>query len=146
MSAYTTISAVGVAVLALGSYHAWRGARALRWPTVPGDIAPHQVSRRDDEAGTDYLVDAIAYRYRVGDRPYIGTFIRYAQSASFRSGSAEGALAAAEAAYPAGARTRVHYDPQHPARSVLHPGIGASALALLVIGLGAVIVGLYGLL
>ncbi len=103
------------------------GIRSHGWPTVPGRIVAHGVS----VGVSRYRVDdsyEVAYRYTVDGVEYEGRRFDYAGRNSFASPSR---LASGLAT---GSRVRVHYDPRHPDRAVLEPGVGPWTLGPIMLG------------
>ena len=70
------------------------------------------------------------YRYRVGDRTYVGARISFGDH---DSGDAD-AVSGTVDAFPVGATVAVAYDPHDPARSVLRPGDVGSNPAVMAFG------------
>ena len=94
---------------------------SLRWPKVPARIVSSGMTTGSSTVGTWWAPD-VEYEYRVDSREYRSTTIRYLMRPSYQREEAQPVLAE----YPPNAHTSVAYDPQHPARSVLQPGIPSS--------------------
>lgn len=100
---------------------------AKTWSAIPATVISSKVKSHDSDDGTTYSV-YIAYRYRIGDKEYLGD--RY----TFMSGSSSGYEKKAEVVrhYPKGQTFDVYVNPVNPAESVVKRGIsGESFLGLL---------------
>ena len=136
-----------VGALAACGYAAFQLGRALlasRWPAVDGEIGGTRLVHRMDAAdGPSADYDYVAYRYRVGGRPYRNDRVRFGPQIAPTSIVPEAdpppdnAWAAADLArrYPTGQRVRVRYNPRRPQDSVLHVGPSASVWVILATGL-----------
>ena len=112
------------------------GLAAAGWPTVEGEVV---LSRRHQ--GRTRLRD-FEYRYTVDGEDYASS-----RSAFVRVPYVD----PLHAAYPAGSRVTVHYDPGEPARAVIEPGapllgiLAEALVSVVMLGIGGVLV-FYGFL
>jgi Protein of unknown function (DUF3592) len=95
--------------------------QATLWPTAPGQIISsgyHEYQDSDDNGTRTRYKVSVVYRYEVNDRQYKGDRLRLGMvaSASFPNLAKRTAQA-----YPVGAEVTVHFNPQKPGESVLHP-------------------------
>jgi hypothetical protein len=99
----------------------WAGARimpALRsvaWPSTEGEIVA-----RDMDSSLVRYNPVVEYRYEVGGSEYRGHRISFAPTLTVSN--ADRALGAFHT-YSPGRKVDVYYDPAHPDRSVLEPGM-----------------------
>jgi hypothetical protein len=113
------IVAVGLAVVVLR-----RGTASRRWPHTEGTVEHCEV----DADGSPVW---IRYVYRVHDIEYHAGGVSYGDDPQTQKGWQRLAQR-----YPLGSRVRVYYDPDHPRRAVLEPGIsiaGVIAAAVLLV-------------
>jgi len=112
---------------------AWAVARfprafsSARWPTTEGLIMARDL---DDSPGK--YQPLFEYRYQVDGVPFRGSRISFGPP--FNPQAFQRALVTYHQ-YPPGKAVTVYYDPQHPDRSVLEPGINEWLGAQLVGGL-----------
>jgi hypothetical protein len=115
---------------------AWARARipralmSTRWPTTEGLI----VARDLDDAPGKYQ-PVCEYRYEVNGVQFRGSRISFAPALDPRA--FERALVIFHR-YPPDKRVTVYYDPHHPHRSVLEPGVTWPLAAQLVGGVGLI--------
>ena len=132
---------VGTLMLATGAGELFEALRSQGWPSVAGTIqtseAHYSASQsgggglRDRSASSETSVAAVRYSYAVRGRAFSGDRIRVSRVAS---GNSSYARADVET-YGAGRSVRVYYDPAHPQRSLLEPGIHPSNSLLPLLGL-----------
>jgi hypothetical protein len=132
---------LGSLMLATGAGELFEALRSQGWPSVAGTIqtsAAHYSSSqagagglRDRSASNETSVAAVTYSYAVQGRAYSGDRIRISRVAS---GDSSYAKADVET-YGAGRSVRVFYDPAHPQRSLLEPGMHPSNSLLPLLGL-----------
>ena len=133
----------GLAACGYSAFHLGRALLATRWPAVDGEIGGTRLVRRLDADGPSVDHDYVAYRYRVGDRPYRNDRVRFGPQIAPTSIVPEAdpppdnawAAADLERRYPTGQRVRVRYNPRRPQDSVLHVGPSASVWVILATGL-----------
>ncbi len=128
--------ALGFGLLWFSSQSLYYGIASSRWPKADATITYSTAyeSRRFSR------VD-IRYRYAVDGREYTNDGFQYSFCMNRqRMRSIE--VAAAQAAYPVGARTPLAVDPRNPSRSVLEPGPHFDDLLWIGAGLMFVLTGL----
>jgi hypothetical protein len=138
--------AVGVILYVVQFRQGLRADASKRWPKVAATIVASALEP-SPEHKRRYRA-AIQYRYRVGGKDY--------QSDRIFWGGNEGRkrhMESVVATYSDGASVAVHYDPQNPAEAVIdptqHTGSRATvvyAMAMITIGLFALIGGVYAML
>jgi hypothetical protein len=103
-----------------------RASASARWPTVIGTITESRLAIENDRDGDETYRADIRFAYRVGERDYQGSTVKWGWTAIFALRSR---AAAVLAKYPAGMKVTVHYDPAQPRTAVLEPlsreGMGA---------------------
>jgi hypothetical protein len=99
--------------------------QASRWPAVPGQIVQSGVDTFQQWSESDtgrrwrtFHKSSIVYAYRVNGREYCGDRLTVGTVVSSSSPAISERTAAK---YPVGKDVVVHYDPQKPGESVLHP-------------------------
>ena len=110
------------------------GIRSLRWPNVDGQTVGHGFS----PGPTKYAIDnsvVVAYEYVVDGIEYRGLRFDYAGRNTINRS------AKILATYKQGRRVKVYYDPKHPGRAVLQPGIGLWTIVPLLMGGLAMLIG-----
>ena len=137
---------LGTLMLATGAGELVEALRSRGWPFVAGTIqaseAQYNVSQsgaggpRDRGASNETSVAAVTYSYVVQGRAYSGNRIRVARVASGDSSYARTDVET----YGAGRSVRVYYDPAHPERSLLEPGMHPSNSLLPFLGLVFILV------
>ena len=110
--------ALGVAGLVQYFRNRRQARVSARWPTVAGTITESKLAVELDQDGDEKYRADIRFAYRVGDREFEGSNVRWGWSAIYAWRSR---AAAALAAYPAGKSVTVHYDPAQPMTAVLEP-------------------------
>ena len=127
---------VGGALCWVGVQNLRRGSASKHWPTTEGRILSSVVRRSSGRQGTICEPD-IVYQYAVDGTDYAHWAV------DLRGlGTTCGSVAAEVVArYPVGATVTVYYDPDHPERAVLEPGLHWSNLVLLFVGLPFLAVG-----
>jgi hypothetical protein len=116
--------------------------RSARWPSTLGEIVRSEVVRKRGGAGGSghsYYEARIEYRYRVGGRSWTGTTIDLGGTVhTSLLGHAEKRCAA----YPAGVRTLIYYDPERPQCACLER-TGSGPLFLGAVGVVFAVTGLF---
>lgn len=126
-----TLAGLGIAVWG------WRliakGRATRRWPTVEGIV--ENETQTDDKTPIPYVsysVNGHAYRQALtlpDEMPSVGAVTtRHLEK------------------FPAGARIQVHYDPAHPERITLEPGLGRGDWLVFAAGIAAMLFGILALL
>lgn len=109
------------------------------WPTITGEIttstvAEEHIEHKNDDGSfrtfTRYKPD-IRFAYRVGERDYVGTNVKWGWMSLYASPAAPNSIIAC---YPLAKRVTVHYDPADPATAVIETNNGRAPLASLVFG------------
>jgi hypothetical protein len=116
--------------------------RSGLWPSTLGEIVRSEVVRTRGGAGGSghsYYEARIEYRYEVAGRAFTGTTIDLGGTVHT---SAQGHATKRCAAYPAGVRTLVYYDPARPDRACLER-TGAGPLFLGAVGVAFAVVGFF---
>jgi hypothetical protein len=104
------------------------------WPTAPGTINHSSIAERystdaDDNETVSYVAK-VRYSYSVGHRYYQGDRVSFGGT----MGDSEGRIARSiSTKYPVGRPVSVRYDPTHPQRAVLEPGIHLWLLLLNIV-------------
>lgn len=110
-----------------------KGRATRRWPTAEGIV--ENEAQTDDKTPilyVSYSVNGHAYRQALAlpdEMPSVGTFT----ARHFEK-------------FPAGARIQVHYDPAHPERITLEPGLGRGDWLVFAAGIAAMLFGMLALL
>jgi len=103
-------------------YAVWcavEGRRASDWPTVPGEITSSRIAYRFGRGGPHYT-PTVTYTYSVAGIPYQAERLQFGDpDYSFQSRATRRLQP-----YPVGSHIAVRYDPDHPHRAVLEPGVG----------------------
>jgi Protein of unknown function (DUF3592) len=101
------------------------------WSKASGKIVAATVSRpqviASDDNDDDNTVE-IRYRYRVGDKDFESTRVKFGGHAAMSQIAADQLVAR----YPQGAGVDVYYDPKTPSHAVLEPGNKSNPAALIV--------------
>lgn len=138
---------LGTIILAIGAYGVFKGALTLGWPRVPATITSAELLRQvapttrspsgvREESWNSFHV---LYRYRVGDREYVGGGIEPYDYGMQNSAGAE----RMKERHPIGSTSAVAYDPNDPAIAYLEPGPSSFASVLAGIGAFMAMVGLW---
>ncbi len=137
-----TIIIAGTLGLFAALYERSRAARSIGWPTTRGEVV---VSRASKVGNPTSLLPAyheyVQYQYSVSGRTY----------RSSKAGAHGGFYAGRKRCnqltnrYPVGRHITVYYDPKHPERAVLEPGVGGNswfwvATAVLMLAVGVCLV------
>jgi hypothetical protein len=112
------------------------------WPSTLGEIVRSEVVRTRGGAWDSrhtYYEACVEYRYEAAGRTYTGTTIDLGGTVQR---SLSGHAAKRCAAYPAGVRALVYYDPARPERACLER-TGAGPLFLGAVGVAFSVVGLF---
>ncbi len=137
-----TIVAVGVAIVIVACYTAWRCARASSWPTVPGEILQsgledHTVDDSEGTTTTRYK-PRLRYRYAVKGKTYMGARVSF----GFEWHGFQWTAQRVADRYPVGKRVRVHVSPADPAETSLESGITLASIGAFMGGIAMIAVGL----
>ncbi len=116
----------GLAVLLFGLAFMGYVRKAAKWPVTRGrivaaDVQAYQNWRRSDFDGRRYrryYKSSVVYEYEVHGRKYRGDRLTIGVVVS---ATVPGFARRTAARYPVGAEVEVHYDPNRPGESVLHP-------------------------
>ena len=123
----------GLAVAVWGWLLIVKGRQTRRWPSAAGLI--EHATQADDTTPVCYI------NYAVNDRAY-----RQALAEPDEIPHAGGFAANHLAIFPAGAKVQVHYDPAHPERITLEPGLGRGDWLVFASGIVAMLFGVIALL
>ena len=114
------------------------------WPHTEGEIVGSQVQvdgHHDD--GEEQLRTSSGTATTWADRSYHGERVFFGDGLALRfAGPGKRRLAA----YPAGARVSVAYDPRHPRVAVLEPGSNVAAYLVCAVAAAVGLLGIIGLL
>lgn len=92
----------------------WTSLASRRWRAVEATIETSEVTESTDSEWYE-----IRYRYTVDDRSYTGRRVDFGMPLGYRLFDGPGQVTGR---YRPGSTVRAHYDPRHPAQSVLEPG------------------------
>jgi hypothetical protein len=109
-----------------------RGYASKHWPQTTGTIIESRVEEHGNADGQLLFFPHVRYRYRVGEKEYESTNIRFPT----RSSASRRWAQAIVAKYPVSAAVSVSYFSQKPSISVLEAGLTGNALVGVTIGLG----------
>jgi hypothetical protein len=109
------------------------------WPQAPGQVTESKVESWKDSEGDRSYQAVITYRYKVNGSGYTSDRISFGDHAGSGSSHAHRLVRR----YTAGKAVQVYYNPDHPERSVLEPGL--TPLTFLFLGLASILL-LIGLL
>ena len=113
---------MGLFAIALGTVRAKEAITAKSWPVAPGTIINAKVTEArisNARIRVARLCLELDYIYMVGDRIYDGNRL----NAGWHCFGSQSMVEDVIARYPIGKQVQVHYDPQHPAVSMLEPGL-----------------------
>jgi hypothetical protein len=128
---------IGTGLLVLTAWNAVQAIKSRAWPQCNGRIV---ISRIDTHSGEDAAHRAsITYQYRIDDREYVGTRVRYCDWLWLSWRSPASALVRK---FPAGTTVPVYYDRRGPSESVLEPGMNGFIFGSFAFGVFAVAIGL----
>jgi len=111
----STFGIAGAVVTLWGLMIIRKARKTLGWPSVEGAIKESSPASNSDD-----LMPNIRFHYQVDDQSYTCTL----ELPGSVSPSQELTRRYLEK-YPQGKKVRVFYDPQHPERATLEPGIGS---------------------
>jgi hypothetical protein len=135
--AFAIALVLGMAMTGWGAYKVWRAAASADWPEVTGSVTKSRVQEIIRPRYSRWLLGRykyspqITYRYTVGGRGYVNSEYSSWDAGSSDAGEARGIVRR----YPPGRQVAVHYDPDDPGMSVLHPGLELSIASTLGFGL-----------
>ena len=112
------------------------------WPSTHGTITSSKVATTSDDSNTLFKAD-IRYRYEVEGRAYDGATVWFGGG---YSSSDEDAARKVVDSYPQGMSVHVTYEPDHPEKAVLEPGMYVSSFVIFFAGLLAAFVLLVALI
>ena len=143
VAALSILLLIGAAIGAVGVRNAWRAAASRGWPTVPGVVVAsaretHVTYDQRSNRSSKAYGSRVRVRYAVGGAEYETEQRRFGQIVGTTDPS-DAALLVLR--YPSGAPVTVAYDPAHPSRAVMEPGLFAEALWLPAAGLAFVVAG-----
>lgn len=120
-----SLLAVGMGVnWAWSAWPAWlRAHQSRRWPAAAGMVTGEYVGDADGILNfCTYSYSAgVTYEYEVAGQRHRCNLISYRHAFAFVSIRR---VVRAKAPYPVGRAVTVYYDPRHPERGVLEPGVG----------------------
>lgn len=119
--------------LCIAAYWNWKALQTYSWLPAPARLVQATVEESPATEGTSYLPVA-RYEYRVGDRVYQGSRIYLVDVGSPSSRRHESALEQIAALSKSERGFVVRYDPSHPERAVVFPGLSLGGLLALVLG------------
>jgi hypothetical protein len=122
-AAHWAFVAIGVAIVIVACYTAWRCARAGSWPTVPGEILQsglddHTVDDSDGTTTTRYK-PRLRYRYAVKGKTYMGDRVSF----GYEWHGVQWTAQRVADRYPVGKRVRVRVSPADPTETSLESGV-----------------------
>jgi len=138
------LAGIGAVVTGYGLLGVLLGLRTRSWPMVRGEIARHRLETHNGRGGATFS-EVSAYRYRVGDRPYIGERERFGPTWR-RFSTPEEAEADVDEEHPVGQHVDVYVNPADPTDSLLEVGVATWSIVALVAGLAMLGVGIHGLM
>jgi len=115
-----------------------RADASKKWPTASGTVTSSALEQSPDNKRR-YRA-SVQYSYRAGGKGYQGSRVFW--------GGNEGRqrhMASVVESYPAGAKVRVHYDPNNPADAVLDPVQNTGSRQLALYSLAMITLGLFSL-
>ncbi|MGD9582748.1 MAG: DUF3592 domain-containing protein [Lysobacterales bacterium] len=133
-------------VLILSGWWLWElykvqlGLASRYWRKTSATILSATVDEQSDaEGGSSSYTAKVQYRYRVGTRWFESRRLSYRPVHSYDIGKTAGLLRGMRR----GSEVPVHYDPRHPRRSVLLPGVdwGNGLMILFLTGALAYLLG-----
>jgi hypothetical protein len=113
---------LGFTFLCMGLRNVWQAHASNSWPVADGLVVESSVTTK----GSSYLPKVVA-SYTASGKPFTTETVHFGQTAG-SSDSTEADLLLLR--YPQGAKVRVSYDPNDPARSVIVPGFDSELLWL----------------
>lgn len=139
VAAVVIIGAVGAALLPQAVQPLTRDARTMNFPRAEGVITASEPLTQEGSRTRNWK---LAYSYTVDGKNYAGTRYAFTEPTWYYPED----IARLTAAFPAGARVPVAYNPDDPADAALRPGqpgqlVERGALALVVCGIAAGLVG-----
>lgn len=108
-----------------------RARQTRHWPATEGVI-----EQSDTTSDTNDLLPTIVFRYVAAGQPRQGT-LEFPAGITPTPEFTQRYLDR----YPVGEKIRVYYDPQHPERSTLEPGLGQGDWLIFAVGLVATVMG-----
>lgn len=133
MNPYTIILSLflvaGIATSIWGWTIILRSRRTRSWPAVDGAIS--QCAASDSDA-----LPEIEFSYTVAARDY-----RCGHTFPGGTTPSQELIASYVLKYPVGTKVKVHYDPVHPERATLEPGLARGDWMILVLGIIATVLG-----
>lgn len=118
----------GIAVTLWGWMIIIKARKTLKWPSVEGVIEESSPASNADD-----LLPEIRFGYRVGEQLYTCA-LEFPGSVTPSQQLTTRYLDK----YPVGMKVQVYYDPEHPDRALLEPGIGSDWM-IFILGLLATI-------
>lgn len=130
------IMILGLWSIAGGTLKAMEGMEAKSWPVAEGRVVRSGLEelyppRKIGFCGQCFRIE---YLYLVGERVLEGRRV----GVGWPCFASEGRMKTLSARYPAGKTVEVHYDPGHPERSLLEPGLDWTVFSQWGIGIMAV--------
>ena len=100
------------------------------WPIVEGRITRSLVDHSTDAEGGDSYSPEVTFVYVADGRSYEGRTIKFGENSYSSERKAQEILSH----YPMGQTVTVFYDPAHPDKAVLEPGVSGGSYIVLSIG------------
>ncbi len=131
------MSAAGAAWFAHELWSIFQGLRSKNWPHTTGELTSCRVrgARRFGSNDFGFFYLEVAYSYSVEGITHRGNRVLFGAD-SFDNRNLQGAADKRASRYKAGASVSVHYDPRHPARAVLEPGVTVTTYVYLGLAAG----------
>jgi len=131
------MSAAGAAWFAHELWSIIQGLRSKNWPHTTGELTSCRVrgARRFGSNDFGWFSLEVAYSYCVEGITYRGDRVLFGAD-SFDNRNLQGAADKRAGRYKAGASVSVHFDPRHPVRAVLEPGVTLTTYVYLGLAAG----------
>jgi Protein of unknown function (DUF3592) len=110
------VSVIGIAQLVWSLIAMGDSFATLSWPIVTGDVISSTVVKNVQGRGTNFL-PKVVYQYRIGEQSYENSKVWLTEG-----DASEGDAQSVAAAFTAGTKIPIHYDPKNQSRSVLYAG------------------------
>lgn len=135
------IVAVGAVFLYIGVGKVGSASASKSWPTAQGEITRFSLETEidSDDADKTRYTPNIVYRFKVEDTVYQGRRLRYGSKITTTN---ETRAREYRKQYAVGELVAVHYNPDDPQQSLLHPGLSLMVLLWPAIGVVVLLLGL----
>ena len=137
------IAAIGAVWLGFSGYRSWAGFSSIRWAKSEAAIEDARVEFVNTGLISARWQVLVAYSYCVGGQRFTNTVVRFDDGYYF--GLERDARDVVARSLMPGQQVDVWYDPEDPARSVLHPGPQLRTVAQLLVALILLVGGVVGL-